>query len=78
MLQLQLLKTIAVTETGGGESSVLPVRTAAAVQGGFVTVAFIYYTVEHGDAHERISNHPLFPHCLLLPPEVQSAALLIG
>lgn len=36
----------------GGESSVLPVRTAAAVQGGFVTVAFIYYTVEHGDAHE--------------------------
>lgn len=63
---------------GGGESSVLPVRTAAAVQGGFVTVAFIYYTVEHGDAHEWISNHPLFPHCLLLPPEVQSAALLIG
>lgn len=39
-------------DRGGGKSSVLPVRTAAAVQGGFVTVAFIYYTVEHGDAHE--------------------------
>lgn len=50
---LQLLKIIAVTETGRGKkSSVLPVRTAADVQGGFVTVAFIYYTVEHGDAHE--------------------------
>lgn len=36
-------------DRGGG---IIGVRTAAAVQGGFVTVAFIYYTVEHGDAHE--------------------------
>lgn len=62
----------------GKKSLVLPVCTAADVQGGFATVAFIYYTVEHGDAHEWISNHPLLPHCLLLPPEVQSAALPIG
>lgn len=36
----------------GKKSLVLPVCTAADVQGGFATVAFIYYTVEHGDAHE--------------------------